>query len=455
MDAFAFSPVARSEGISTAVLEAMSVGLPIVTTAVAGLPEAIEDGVNGVLVPHDHPEMMAEALVEILRDPGTAARMGRAARLRAVASFGIAKCVDVHVSAYDRAMKIRGGLQDTSTPREFSIDNVLVCPTCRRSLAIDRSSMTCDTCEKKYPVTDGIPILLPDAVDSDFDDVGHHGHRSDRADIHKATQAGHFDQAVATEFEITRPYGAPRLYRFLLLEKFRRATAPIGERMAGSSALTVCGGSGMDAEFLARAGATVVSSDISLEAARRTRERANRRGLNITPVVADAEHLPFADAAFDVVYVHDGLHHLEQPTRALREMARVAGHWVSVSEPARALATSVAVKAGIALEREEAGNVVRRLTTSEVIRTLAIAGYRSLLAQRYAMYYPHEPGPLFRVLSLPWIFPIARLAWRVGNAVLGRAGNKMVVVAERVGHTKSEWVPASEHEAASHDGPNL
>jgi hypothetical protein len=136
-------------------------------------------------------------------------------------------------------------------------------------------------------------------------------------------------------------------------------------------------------------------------------------------------------------------------------MARVAGHWVSVSEPARALATSVAVKAGIALEREEAGNVVRRLATSEVIRTLAIAGYRSLLAQRYAMYYPHEPGPLFRVLSQPWIFPIARFVWRVGNAVLGRAGNKMVVVAERVRHTESEWASASEHEAASTDEPGL
>lgn len=432
MDVFAFAPIARGEGISTAVLEAMSVGLPIVTTAIAGLPEAIEEGVDGILVPPDDPRSMAEAVVELLQDPETAARLGEAARSRAIASFGIARCVDDHVRAYRRALGIRGDVRSTDASHEFSIDKVLVCPSCRGILSMDRSSMTCDSCGRTYPITDGIPILLPQTADSAHDDVrdqGHHG----GADVHKTTQAGHFDGVVTEEFEITRPHGTPRFYRFLLLEKFRRATEPLGVRIDGSSALTVCGGSGMDAEFLARAGATVVSSDISLGAARRTRERAHRSGLNITPVVADAEHLPFADAAFDLVYVHDGLHHLEQPTIGLREMARVARRWVSVSEPTRALATSMAIRAGFALEREDAGNAVIRLTPAEVIRALRSAGYSPLVAERYAMYYRHEPGPVLRALSSRWTFPLARLAWRFGNGLIGRAGNKMVVIAENDG----------------------
>ena len=53
--------------------------------------------------------------------------------------------------------------------------------------------------------------------------------------------------------------------------------------------------------------------------------------LDITPIVADIEHLPFTDRSFDVVLVHDGLHHLEQPRTGLTEMARVASHWVSVT----------------------------------------------------------------------------------------------------------------------------
>ncbi len=122
--------------------------------------------------------------------------------------------------------------------------------------------------------------------------------------------------------------------------------------------------------------ARVIASDISPGAARRTRERARRYGLDITPIVADVERLPFADGAFDVVLVHDGLHHLEQPQVGLAEMARVARRWVSVTEPARAVATSIAVRAGVALEREESGNRVARRTPAEVAGVLRTAGFR-------------------------------------------------------------------------------
>ena len=73
----------------------------------------------------------------------------------------------------------------------------------------------------------------------------------------------------------------------------------------------------------------------------RARQRAlrsvrRRHGLEIEAVTADATRLPFADRSFDVVLVHDGLHHLEDPWLGLAEMARVARHTVSVTEPAEA-----------------------------------------------------------------------------------------------------------------------
>lgn len=432
-DVFAFAPVPRGEGITTAVLEAMATGLPVVTTAVAGLPEAIDDGVSGRLVPPHDPLALAGPIVEILTDPGVAARLSEAARKRAVERFATSRCVADHLAAYEIAL-VRHGRRPVQRSDPSLIDLAIACPVCRTQLEVGDERLVCPACDRRYPIKDGIPLLVPDLALTEHDEIdhlaGHSGNVTDQ-DSHKTAQAAHFDLAVAEEFEITRPHGTPRLYRFLLREKFRRATGPIGRDLIGSTALTVCGGSGMDAEFLARAGARVVASDISFGAARRARERARRYGLAITSIVADVEHLPFMDSTFDLVFVHDGLHHLERPNAGLAEMARVTRRWVAVTEPARAAATRLAVKTRLALEREEAGNLVARLSTKEVVELLRTAGFRSLAARRYAMYYRHDPGSVFRLLSHPFIFPFVRAGWRAGNAVVGRVGNKMVVVAER------------------------
>lgn len=86
-DVFAFAPVPRGEGVSTVVLEAMAAGLPVVSTAVAGLPEAIADGDTGRLVPPRDTRAMSDAVVDLLSNSGAASRMGMAARRQAVARF--------------------------------------------------------------------------------------------------------------------------------------------------------------------------------------------------------------------------------------------------------------------------------------------------------------------------------------------------------------------------------
>jgi ubiquinone/menaquinone biosynthesis C-methylase UbiE len=289
------------------------------------------------------------------------------------------------------------------------------------------SDLTCGGCAACYPRRFGIPILLPPKSESVSLEEG-------SIPTHKEQQAAFFDQDPRDEFGVTRPRGAPALYGWLLREKFRRSIIGLEDVLQGATALTICGGSGLDAEFLARAGARVILSDISLGVVLQARERTKRYGLDISLVVADAEALPFRDESIDVVYVHDGLHHLERPSLALAEMARVSRRAVSVSEPARALATAAAVRVGLAEAQEEAGNPVRRLTLDEIVSQLAEHGFRPVLPHRYAMYYRHWPGRAVRLLSTPSLLPLATGGFRVLNSVLGRYGNKLAVQAVRLGH---------------------
>ena len=67
------------DGIPNVLMEAMSCGLPMVTTDVSGIPELVRHNVNGLLVHPDDPEAMAEALLRLKRDPVLAASLGREA----------------------------------------------------------------------------------------------------------------------------------------------------------------------------------------------------------------------------------------------------------------------------------------------------------------------------------------------------------------------------------------
>jgi uncharacterized protein YbaR (Trm112 family) len=315
-----------------------------------------------------------------------------------------------------------------------ALSALIVCPDCYGELLDDVGRLACTNCGRTYPVVDGIPVFVGPEL-FDHDELDHlsgeadGGHAAARDD-HKAEQAAYFDRDALAGFEIERPSGTPAFYRFLLAEKFRRAVQPFG-RLDGWTALTVCGGSGMDAEFLANVGAAVISSDISLGAARRTSERSRRHGVRIVSIVADVEHLPFRDRSIDLVYVHDGLHHLAKPEIGLVEMARVAGRAISITEPARATITRLAVRWGMALAREESGNLVARLHPSDVRARLNTAGFSVIRSQRYAMFYRHHPGRLFALFSQPRLLAATVRSWRAANFVFGRVGNKLAILAER------------------------
>jgi glycosyltransferase involved in cell wall biosynthesis len=77
----------HSEGSPNVLLEAMAAGLPVVATAVGGVPDTVTDGEQALLVPAAQPQAMADAIRRLLTDGNLALRLGTSARERATAQF--------------------------------------------------------------------------------------------------------------------------------------------------------------------------------------------------------------------------------------------------------------------------------------------------------------------------------------------------------------------------------
>ncbi|MFW5642163.1 MAG: glycosyltransferase [Roseicyclus sp.] len=74
-----------SEGLPVVIMEAMASGLPVVASAVDGIPELVRDGETGTLVPPGDAEALAGAILALLADPAAARRLGEAGRRRVLA----------------------------------------------------------------------------------------------------------------------------------------------------------------------------------------------------------------------------------------------------------------------------------------------------------------------------------------------------------------------------------
>ena len=75
------------DGLPNVLLEAQSQKLACVSTPVSGVPELVDDGVSGVLVPPRDPEALAAALTRLIADPALRARLGEAGYDRVIAEF--------------------------------------------------------------------------------------------------------------------------------------------------------------------------------------------------------------------------------------------------------------------------------------------------------------------------------------------------------------------------------
>jgi glycosyltransferase involved in cell wall biosynthesis len=89
----------HTEGFPNNILEAMCTGLPVIATAVGGVPEMVADGVTGLLVPPRDPEAMGRALDLLAGDPARRAAMGNQGRNLAL-SFSIERSANAFAQVY-------------------------------------------------------------------------------------------------------------------------------------------------------------------------------------------------------------------------------------------------------------------------------------------------------------------------------------------------------------------
>jgi len=90
----------RNEGMGRALVEAMALGLPVIGAAVGGIPNVVDDGRSGRLVPREDPAALAAAVIELGRDPDLRGKLGEAGVARAE-SFSTTVADRALVAAYD------------------------------------------------------------------------------------------------------------------------------------------------------------------------------------------------------------------------------------------------------------------------------------------------------------------------------------------------------------------
>ncbi|HTV44820.1 MAG TPA: glycosyltransferase family 4 protein [Stellaceae bacterium] len=92
----------RADAFGLVLAEAGYFGLPVVATAVGGIPEVVEHGATGLLVPPDDPAALSTALARLIDDRDYRERLGRAGKKRVERLFGVERMVADFHEAYDR-----------------------------------------------------------------------------------------------------------------------------------------------------------------------------------------------------------------------------------------------------------------------------------------------------------------------------------------------------------------
>ena len=91
------------DGIPVSLIEAMGIGVAVVSTRLSGIPELIEDGHSGLLVPAGDAAALAGAIERLMCDPALAQAMGAQARRRMRDAFSLTRSVDGLLVAWDEA----------------------------------------------------------------------------------------------------------------------------------------------------------------------------------------------------------------------------------------------------------------------------------------------------------------------------------------------------------------
>ena len=161
-------------------------------------------------------------------------------------------------------------------------------------------------------------------------------------------------------------------------------------------------GQGGDAVLLSEVADEVFGVDVSSEGVATARLVANEQlRHNVRFQVAAAEHLPFGDAVFDVVYCKDALHHVADPVRVVSEARRVlkpGGRFIAIE--ANPLSPQMAM-IGLVFYSVDKG--VFSNTRKRLMTLLREAGLREVRAVR-TEYFP-------RAIAFYYVSPLSRICW--------------------------------------------
>ncbi len=130
-----------NEGMPLCLMEAAACGVPVVATRVGGIPELVEDGVTGLLVPPDDARAFAGAVELLLVDQKLRHQLAGAARKRALERFSVTRQVDCLLALWDK-------LLDGSASR-----NTLIAPAHRDSLPA-QPTMSANGVRRQIPFSD-------------------------------------------------------------------------------------------------------------------------------------------------------------------------------------------------------------------------------------------------------------------------------------------------------------
>jgi len=111
------SPNQDQEGVPNSVLEAMATGLPVAVTRHGGIPEAVEHGRTGLLVPEEDHIALANAMQKIIDSPGIFKQMGLRARAAVTDRFEQEAQIDQLESFYEEAIIANGAAEPSKSKR--------------------------------------------------------------------------------------------------------------------------------------------------------------------------------------------------------------------------------------------------------------------------------------------------------------------------------------------------
>jgi glycosyltransferase involved in cell wall biosynthesis len=100
--AYALILPSRGEGMPNVLLEAMSFELPVIASRVSGVIDIVEDGVDGLLIPVNDPQALADSMRRIILEPEFASQLGNKARQKVISEFSLESVAEKYSALYDQ-----------------------------------------------------------------------------------------------------------------------------------------------------------------------------------------------------------------------------------------------------------------------------------------------------------------------------------------------------------------